>query len=891
MKDALKLSATMILLFFIGYLSQSCIQISGVACDYLDLISELFTVFVSFSIFAMTWFAYSRSRDNHALFLGAAFLVIGFLDFFHTLSYPFMPDFITPNSMEKAFFFWFAARFISAPLFVASAYIYKDSLPRLINKHVLFPLALVLSLIFPVFWLIYPDYLQSLYFSGGTSNARIFQLTLTSGIIVYASYLYTARIRQTGEKNLTFLIYGFITVIFGDLVYFRYDLPGHLLKTAAFYFIFLALYRSSVELPYEKLAQAEEKLRLAAEEKYRKLVERSLVGVYLIQNGRFQYVNPKLAEIFGYAQDEIVTSKRVLDLVAEKDRTVVAENLRKRLEGETLSIGYAFQGLRKDGTTIEVEVYGTRIEFNGNPAVIGTLLDVTERKHAEQKIQSLMRKNELIMNSAGEGIFGLDTNGLVTFINPAGARTLGYEVEELAGKPSHETWHHSKPDRIPYPREKCPIYAAYKDGKVHHGGDEMFWRKDGRSFPIDYVSTPIYEDGRLTGAVVVFKDITERKKAEEALMESEARLKEAQRIAHVGSWDFDVLANKLNWSEEMYRLYGVSLETYPITFDLFLNQIHPEDRLAMKKWAQDALEGKKPKELDFRIILPDGSVRFVRGSGETFFDKAGKPVRIAGTAQDITEQKRAEEIRIENERLASSSKAKGEFLATMSHELRTPMNAIMGFSELMKEGMAGELNEKQKRFVDNVLTSARHLLALINDVLDLSKVEAGKIELVKETISVQDTVEEAITLIKERAAKRNVIINKELDSALEFIEADRLRIKQVLFNLLDNAVKFSKPEGGKVTIKAKREGNVAKFSVSDTGIGIKEENMDKLFHEFEQVSSGISRKYGGTGLGLAISKKLVELHGGKIRAESRFGEGSTFTFEMPIAEKREKLSS
>jgi len=254
---------------------------------------------------------------------------------------------------------------------------------------------------------------------------------------------------------------------------------------------------------------------------------------------------------------------------------------------------------------------------------------------------------------------------------------------------------------------------------------------------------------------------------------------------------------------------------------------------------------------------------------------------------DITDRKKAEEMCSSNLRLESASRAKSEFLANMSHELRTPLNAIIGFSQILREGMHGELNEKQRHDVDNVLTSGKFLLELISEILDMSKIEAGKLELMRERISVPVTISEALILVKEISSKRNVLIKREFDPLLDFVEADKLRFKQILFNLLSNAIKFSKPEAGTVTIRTKKEGDMAKFSVSDTGIGIKEEDMGKLFQEFGQVSYDISRKYGGTGLGLAISKKLVEMHGGSISVESRYVEGSTFTFTLPIEAKKE----
>jgi signal transduction histidine kinase len=197
----------------------------------------------------------------------------------------------------------------------------------------------------------------------------------------------------------------------------------------------------------------------------------------------------------------------------------------------------------------------------------------------------------------------------------------------------------------------------------------------------------------------------------------------------------------------------------------------------------------------------------------------------------------------------------------------------------------GPLNEKQAHYVNNVLTSSNFLLSLINDILDLSKVEAGKIELVIEKVQVQAIIDESITLIKERAMKQKVHLKKELDPDLTILDADKQRFKQVLFNLFSNAIKFSKPEGV-ITISSKKEGNMARFSVSDTGIGIKEEDIGKLFKEFGQANPSISKEYGGTGLGLAITKKLLELHGGSITVESKYGEGTTFTFLLPIKGKK-----
>lgn len=254
--------------------------------------------------------------------------------------------------------------------------------------------------------------------------------------------------------------------------------------------------------------------------------------------------------------------------------------------------------------------------------------------------------------------------------------------------------------------------------------------------------------------------------------------------------------------------------------------------------------------------------------------------------EDIADRKKLEELRSENERLIFANKTRSEFLAIMSHELRTPLTSVIGYSLILQGMTQGKLNEKQKLFVDNILKSSKHLLTLINNILDMAKMDAGKLEMAIEEISVPDTVNEILNLIKENATEHNIVLNKEFDPEMNTIKADRRALKQIFFNLLSNAIKFSKFEGGIVTVSVKRKGDMVKISVSDTGIGIKEEDVPRLFQEFEQLDSGMSRKYEGTGLGLAITKNLVELHGGKIWVESIYGKGSKFIFMLPITGKR-----
>ncbi len=238
------------------------------------------------------------------------------------------------------------------------------------------------------------------------------------------------------------------------------------------------------------------------------------------------------------------------------------------------------------------------------------------------------------------------------------------------------------------------------------------------------------------------------------------------------------------------------------------------------------------------------------------------------------------ELADKSRQLETASRHKSEFLANMSHELRTPLNAVIGFSEVLIQRMFGELTEKQDEYLKDIYASGQHLLSLINDILDLSKVEAGRMELAPSPFHLPSALENAVTLVKERAARHGIALTLDIDARLGELVGDERKVKQVLLNLLSNAVKFT-PEGGRISLKASRRDGAVEIAVTDTGIGIAPEDQAAIFEEFRQVGSDDARKLEGTGLGLTLAKKFVELHGGRIWVESEPGRGSTFTFTLP----------
>jgi PAS domain S-box-containing protein len=379
--------------------------------------------------------------------------------------------------------------------------------------------------------------------------------------------------------------------------------------------------------------------------------------------------------------------------------------------------------------------------------------EIAERTRAEKELHQLHHKHELVLNAVGEGIHALDLDGQIIFENPAGEKMLGWESSELIGKPAHATMHHSKAGGAPYPQGECPILASLGDGNPRRISDEVFWRKDGTSFPVEYITTPLRDENHaIVGAVVVFSDITESKRAE----------------------------------QELYH-------------------------------AKEAAE--------------------------------------------------------------AANRAKSQFLANMSHEIRTPMNGVMGMTELLLDTM---LTREQRELAETIRTSAEALLIVINDILDFSKIEAGELRFEELDFNLREVVEDTLAMLAGQAQAKGLELNGAVAPEVPTrMRGDPGRLRQILRNLLGNAIKFT--HAGKVAIRVTPEQETAadvlvRFEIQDTGIGIPPETQAQLFQAFMQADDSMTRKYGGTGLGLAICRQLVERMGGRIGVESTPGQGSRFWF-------------
>jgi diguanylate cyclase (GGDEF)-like protein/PAS domain S-box-containing protein len=486
------------------------------------------------------------------------------------------------------------------------------------------------------------------------------------------------------------------------------------------------------------------------------------------QTLRFTFVSEQAEAILGYpAQSWLEDPSFWPDHIHPEDREWAVAFCRKAV-AKMEDHDFEYRMISADGGVVWLrDIVRVGVEDGVPTQLFGVMVDITARREAEKKVEQLSRRNRLILDSVGEGIYGLDREGKTTFVNPAAEVLIGYDAKELLGKDQHEAIHHSRPDGAPYPRAECPVHAAIEDGRPRRVDDEVFWRKDGTPFPVEYTSTPIEEDGEITGAVVTFTDVTERKRAEEALRESEeryravmaqsveaiylydaetkrilesnaafrklmgfteqellgmriydfiahdredidrhvrrslkekrrhigerryrrkdasvivvdtsasvisydgrmalcavsrdvterreaeevvrkseARLTETQRLAHLGGWEWDIVTDEISWSDEVYRIYGLTPQSFVPSYERFMSIVHPDDRGLVARTIDQALEGSEPYDIEHRVVRPDGEVRVVHRRAEVVRGDSDEPLRMIGTVHDITERKATEE--------------------------------------------------------------------------------------------------------------------------------------------------------------------------------------------------------------------------------------------------------
>jgi PAS domain S-box-containing protein len=370
----------------------------------------------------------------------------------------------------------------------------------------------------------------------------------------------------------------------------------------------------------------------------------------------------------------------------------------------------------------------------------------------------------------------------------------------------------------------------------------------------------------------------ERTRAEEQARRSEERLRFALDAASMGTWDWDLATNAVEWSDNLERIHGLPPGTFDGTFASYQREIHPDDRERVLASVQRALAEGVPHDVEYRLVAPDGAVRWCEGKGRVEYHD-GHPVRMSGVCMMVTRRKEAELARLAA--AEESSRLKDEFLATLSHELRTPLNAILGWVQMLQHG---ELSpDRARQALDVIGRNASLQAQLIEDILDVSRIISGKLDIERTPVSVPQLLETVVAGIAPAADAKHITFERRISKELAPIEGDPKRLHQVFNNVLTNAVKFT-PEGGSIALDCAMKGKWLEIEVCDSGVGIAREFLPHVFDRFRQGDSRTTRNHGGLGLGLAITKHLVEQHGGEIHAHSDGpGTGTTVSIRLPAA--------
>ena len=498
------------------------------------------------------------------------------------------------------------------------------------------------------------------------------------------------------------------------------------------------------------------------------------------------------------------------------------------------------------------------------------------------EVEAEARRLAAVVESSADAIVVKTLDGRITNWNAAAERMFGYTAAEAVGQPVQLL--------IPPEREaeEMRILASLGQGQQVPPFRTVRVTKDGRRLDISAQVSPLRDaSGRVIGGIKSARDLTHQRQIEVALRQSETRLRFALESAGMGDWEMELHTGVIHRSRRHDQCFGLPDASQPWDRDRMLAAVHPEDRDLVASGLDALPVGEAPWHAEFRVIWPDASMHWLRLDARVLHDDTGSP-RLVGMVADVTAMRTAEQARqqavwlaAENRRVQESSRLKSLFLANMSHELRTPLNAIIGFSELLTREDQPADPARQAQWLQHIASSGRHLLAMINDVLDLSKVEAGKLDFHPEALDLPALVDDVMSTVAVLAAPRGIALSSAIAPDLRDLVLDPARLKQVLLNYLSNAIKFT-PAGGRVELRMLGEGpRLWRLEVEDSGIGIPADRVGQLFVEFQQLDDGLSKRHQGTGLGLALTRRLVEAQGGRVGVYSEPGRGSRFYAVLP----------
>ncbi|WP_037441861.1 hybrid sensor histidine kinase/response regulator [Shewanella mangrovi] len=694
--------------------------------------------------------------------------------------------------------------------------------------------------------------------------------------------------------------------------------------TAALGIIFTALGMLAILLfnvystSRRSLAQEQTKLRAIVESSADAIIGKTIDGMVMSWNSGAE-------KIFGYSAQEAI-GRPLKQLILPKRLYAEEESILTKLrQGETVEI---LESVRhhKDGHEIPVSCTLSPI-FTEDAQVVGvskTMRDISKQKAADAKIRELnsnleqqvaQRTAELaelnllfetVISAASEfSIIATDTEGVIRLFSHGAERMLGYRAVDIVDVETPIIFHVAEEvnaraevlsAEFGQPIAGFDVFVFKARNLASDQAEYQEWTyiaKDGHTFPIRLVVNAMRdEQQRIIGYLGIASDVTKEKAAKAALNAANDKLWAttqtlitASRTAGLGIWQIEYGDYSVVWNDKMYEIYHLQATDEPMTFERWAAMLHPDDVEHVLEVVNTASEENVEYDVAFRACLEDGAERYIQGAATIECDAEGQPLRMIGINIDITEQRLLNQRLIEAKDSADAANAaKSMFLANVSHEIRTPMNAVLGMLQLL---LKTPLQQKQHDFVTKARIAATSLLELLNDILDYSKIESGKLELDPHPFDFNALMQHLAVVMSSSLRDKPIELLFDFDERLPpHLMGDELRLQQVMINLLSNAIKFT--EQGEVVVRLKVKQLTAKqvtfeLSVTDSGIGISPEQQQRIFEGFIQAEASTTRRFGGTGLGLVISKRLIALMGGELQLKSALGEGSCFYFDLTLA--------
>ena len=618
---------------------------------------------------------------------------------------------------------------------------------------------------------------------------------------------------------------------------------------------------------------------IESEQRFRDLFEQGPVAYHeLDQEGIVRRVNRAECELLGVEAGAML-GRPIFEFISRGAQSESREAFKRKLSGQQTLAPFLREYVRSDGRHLTLQVYDVLVRDHRDvvTGIRTVTIDVTQHKEIMDALREREATLQAVCTSAVDALVMIDGEGRAVLWNPAAERMFGYTAAEMLGQPIHDL---VAPNDLRQ-RFLANFPAFQKTGQ----GDAMgkvveltARRKDGSEFPVD-LSMATVKKGQEWHAVGVIRDITERKRAEDELRTKEGLLSESQHIAQLGSWDWTVQAGTsvMVWTPETYRLFGVSPDTFVLSSETFQTLIHPDDRAAMQAWMSACLAGLRPPDLELRVCLQDGSVRYINGRGHIVQqDAEKKSIRMVGVAQDITERKLAEAALLQRtEELARSNTELVQFAYVASHDLQEPLRMVSSYVQLLARRYAGKLDADADEFIGFAVDGAKRMQNQINDLLAFSRVTTKGHEF--KPVEADAALKLALVNLKVAIEESQASLTFD---PLPVVNADSAQLTQLFQNLIGNAIKFRRKEPPQVHVSVEKRAKEWEFSVRDNGIGIEPQHLERIFVIFQRLHT--AAQFPGTGIGLAICKKIAERHGGNLWVTSKPGAGSTFHFTIPI---------